>query len=314
LKLQCQLLLLVFFAFSVSCFADELIIEPDQGPSPLLSAIANAHTSIDLVMYGLTDKRFLQALAQAKNKRKNIHILLEPHPYHAENENTAAIHFLQQAHIALQWPSAQFKLLHQKTFLFDQQSALIMTFNLTYAAFKKERNFALLITNPSMVQEIKNVFKADWTQQKIIVQHPSLVWSPDNSRIKILQFIQQAQSEIKIYTQNIADYSIIGALTKAARSNVKVQILLSSLPTKKRLNYLTQAGVVIHFSKHEIIHAKVIMIDQKQALIGSINLTKPSLDENRELSVITADPHVIHDLVKTFNQDWQTALRKETYE
>jgi len=295
-------LVLLFFSI-IPCFADQLIIEPDNGREPILAAISNAESSVNLVIYGLTDLSFAQALAISKNNGKTIHVLLEPHPYKIPEENTESIRFLQHAHIPLHWPSTQFRFLHQKTFVFDNRIALVMTFNLTNSSFKNERNFALLITNPSMVQEIQRVFDADWQHQSITVSHPNLVWSPDNSRKKILALLQQAQSEIKIYTENITDYQIIGALAKAARSHINVQILLSSKPNKKSLNYLTHAGVVIYQSHHYLIHAKAIMIDRKRALIGSINLTQPSLDSNRELSVITENNSIIQTLITTFNHD-----------
>lgn len=290
--------------FSLFCFADELIVEPDNGRAPLIEAIHHAKKTVNLTLYGFTDTNFMQSLADAKNNGKTVRILLEPHPYRANDENTKAIQFLQHADIPIHWPSEQFKFLHQKTFLLDNDNAIVMTFNLTRSTFKNERNFALRITDAAMVQEIQRVFNADWQQQQSFVSNPNLVWSPDNSRTKILDFIEQAQSDIKIYTQNIADYEVIGALAQAARSHVKVQILLSSMPTKKRLNYLRHAGVKVHKSDGYYIHAKVFIVDQKRAMVGSINLTKTSLDKNRELSVITYDKKIIQQLTDIFDQDF----------
>ena len=245
-----KLFLLCFFSifsiFSIAAsFADRLIIEPDSGRKPILAAISNAASSVDLAIYGLTDLSFTQALVLSKNNGKTIHVLLEPHPYKVPEENTPAIRLLQHAHIPLHWPDNSHRLLHQKTFLFDHQTALVMTFNLTQASFKNERNFALLITNPSMVQEIQRVFDADWQHQSVTVTHPNLVWSPDNSRKKILAFIQQAQSEIKIYAETITDYQIIGALAKAARSHINVQIILSSLDSNRELSVITESKPII---------------------------------------------------------------------
>lgn len=294
---------LFFLLCHLSCFADTLIVEPDDGRAPLFKAIEQAKSSVQLVVYGFTDTSLMQALARAQNTGKNVRVLLEPHPYKSEDENNSAIQFLQHAQIPLHMPDSQFKFLHQKTLLLDQDRAIVMTFNFTRSSFSKERNFALLITYPAMVQEIQRVFDADWEQKKVTVQQPNLVWSPDNSRKKIMAFIREAKSEIKIYTQNIEDYEMIGALADAARNNVKVQILLSEAPTKKRLKYLTRAGVEVHESDSSYIHAKVIIVDQKIAILGSINLTKTSLDENRELSVITEDKKIIHQLSELFDRD-----------
>ncbi|MCD6040049.1 MAG: clsA [Gammaproteobacteria bacterium] len=297
------ILLFFFFSYSIFCLADRLIIEPDEGRAPILTAIAHSKSSLDLALYGLTDTNLIQALIQAKKRGKLVRILLEPQPYQAIHENTPAIQFLQNAHIALHWPNPKFKFLHQKTFLFDNTSALVMTFNLTHSSFKNERNFALFITHPDQIKEIQEVFDADWKQQQAKVKNPNLVWSPNNSRKKIVDFIQQARSEIKIYAQNISDPQIIEALAKAAQAKVKVEVLISSPPTKNCLHYLTQAGVIIHISHGYLIHAKVILVDEKKAVLGSINLTRTSLDDNRELSVITDDKKIVHTLLDTFKQD-----------
>ena len=298
---------LFLFLFTTFSFADELIIEPDAGRAPLLSAINNAKSSVALVMYGLTDQQFTDALIAAKNKGKTVQILLEPTPYKAEDENKRAIQQLQAHDINLHWPDKTFRLVHQKTFLFDQQYAIVMTFNLTHSSFTRERNFALLIRDPAEVKEISRVFNADFNHQTISVDDPHLVYSPDQSRSKILALIRKAKSDIKIYAQDISDYQIIGALANAARSGIHVEILLSSDERKFRsgkLNYLRKAGVVIHNNQHFYIHAKVMIIDHQYMLLGSINFTKSSLEDNRELSVITEDGQVINQLLQTFERDW----------
>lgn len=296
-------LLCITVFFSTYILADELIVEPDDGRAPIISAIQHA-SSIELVMYGLTDKKMLQALLNAKDQGKDVRILLEPHPYKSENENSRAAKQLQAADVDLIWADHA-KLTHQKTFLFDHHSAMIMTFNLTHSTFKKERNFALLVTDPAMVNEIDRVFSTDATHQTTKVNNPNLFWSPDNSREKILALINTAKSSIEIYAQDINDYQVIGALARAARRGVKTDILLSAHGKMRqgKFNYLRTAGVTIKNSYHYIIHAKVLIIDHKQALIGSINLTTPSLDDNRELSVLTRDPAVIQTLLNTFSQD-----------
>ncbi len=299
--------MLFLLFFSLNSFAEKLIIEPDAGRAPFLNAIQNASTSIGMVMYGLTDESFIDALTRAKDHGKNVTILLEPAPYKSENENNRAIRQLRDENINLEWPDKSFKLVHQKTFIFDQQKVIVMTFNLTHSSFKQERNFALVLTDPAEIQEIVKVFHADCAHEDTDVSNPHLIWSPDNSREKIISFIQSAKSEIKIYAQDVTDYKIIGELAKAARSGVEVKILLSASPEKlhsRKFAFLKKSGVIIQSSRHYYIHAKVMIVDQRQAILGSINFTAPSLDSNRELSVLTEDANVVNQLNSTFENDW----------
>lgn len=301
------LYLFIFLFFTAISHAEQLIIEPDMGRAPILSAIKQAKKSIDVVMYGFTDSQFIQALIDAKKSDKSVAVLLQKYPYKNTDENTNAIAQLTQQNINLKWSNPEFKLTHQKTFIFDNHDVLIMTFNLTDSTFTHERNFALFIDDPTTVNEIRRVFQADWKYQPASVQQADLVWSPNNSREKLLGLIQQAHSSIEIYAQDITDYKTIGELGRAARRGITVDIITSEKTKHKpnrKLAYLTRAGVRLHFSKKYYIHAKVIIIDHHAALLGSMNLTAPSIEDNRELSIVTRNPTTIRKLEETFKHDW----------
>jgi cardiolipin synthase len=314
---------LLFFT-SVGYAQDVLITEPDNGVTPLINAMTHANQSIDLVMYGFTDQQFAAELIAAKQHGKSVRVLIQQHPYMTDNENQAIISLLQNAGVPLVYADQNYKLTHQKTLIIDNNKALVMTFNFTHSTFKKERNFALLITDPDELQEIESVFDADWRHQAVTVHNANLIWSPDNSREKLLALVQQARDGIKLHAESITDYAMVGALASAARRGVKVEILTSNESKKangKKFHYLETAGVLIRISKRLIIHAKVLLIDNNTAVIGSINMTKPSIDENRELAVISHDEKIYRQLEKTFDSDWQDAAsdkslaaRKKSYD
>lgn len=306
-KLSFWLVFLYFFA--VSALADRLIVEPDAGREPLLALIQQARSSIHLVMYGFTDETLAHALLRAQRQGKQVQVLLESEPYKSAHENDAIVRQLQTQPIQLQWAAKTFKLTHQKTLVIDEQTAAILTFNFTHSSFTTERNFALVVTDPAAVQEIQQVFQADWARHPTLMQQARLVWSPENSRAKILAFLHSAHTGIRMYAPDISDYHLIGTLAKLARKGIQIEIITSVNPQKihnKKFNYLKRSGVLIHNSKNYFIHAKAIMIDGQHALLGSINFTKPSIDENRELAVITDDPEVLRTLTQTFATDWQS--------
>lgn len=296
----------VFTFFCIPVFAAALlIVEPDQGRQPLLAAVKQAKTQVDLAMYGFTDPELMQAMIQAKAEGKKVRILLQHYPYRSINENEVAIKRFSASRLNLTFAPSTFYLLHQKTLLLDQRKALVLSFNFTRSAFKNERNFGLIIDDPTEVQEIQHVFNADWENRKPAPQSANLVWSPDNSREKILALINGAKSELKVYAQGLTDYQVVGALAAAARRGVLVQVLTSGSQLGKKWDYLQRAGVRLALDKRLVIHAKVVLADKKQALLGSINFTQPSLDKNRELSVLVNDPAIVKQLLQVFDLDWK---------
>lgn len=297
------ILFFIVILLSSLSYATQLIIEPKDGRAPILNTITHAQSSIDLAIYGFTDPEIMNAIIQTKSSGKNVHILLQHFPYKSATENLPAIQRFSTSHVATAYPASTFYLLHQKTLITDHRLAIVMTFNFTRSTFDNMRNFGLIITDPSMVQEIQKVFDADWQHRPIQPHHPNLVWSPDNSRIKILGFINSAKSDIKIYAQGLSDYQVVGALAGAARRGVNVQILTSDALSVGKTAYLQKAGVKINLDTPLRIHAKVIIVDQQKALLGSINFTQTSIDKNRELAVITDDPKIVHELLEVYRED-----------
>lgn len=300
---------LLFFGFTVMAFADQLIIEPDMGRKPIIDIVKNARHSIDLVMYGWTDEQMLSPFIQQIENNKSIKIVLEDKPYKMEDQNTKVIHLLKKNHIDWIGNVPPFRLIHQKTLIIDDNKALVMTFNFTKSTFKSQRNFALLIDDPKMVNEIANVFSADWNHVPVSVHSPDLIYSPNNSREQFIRIISSAKKSINIYAQDVSDQKIVNALASTARRGVEINILTSKKLRDKAAAELSTAGVTLHYNTKLYIHAKALTVDNSKAVIGSVNFTSSSFDNNRELAVITRDPSIIRLLNEQFAKDIQRAER-----
>lgn len=298
-----RLILTLLLLVVLPVWADQLIIEPEMGRKPILDAINDAQYSVDLVMYGFTDTTLLDAIIQKKINGKRVQVILEETPYKAEKENNKTITAFAANDVPWLGHIPPFRLIHQKTLLIDDKQAIIMTFNFTKSTFKNQRNFALIIDDAQRVNKIKSIFSADWNHVPYFNNSLDVILSPDDSRKRLISLIRLAKQSIRIYAQNISDYKIVGELEKAAKKGIRIQILTSSRLRDKQNQYLENAGIHIYVHKKLIIHAKVIMIDDKLAVIGSNNLTRSSFDDNRELSVITQDADVIKQLNITFNHD-----------
>ena len=311
------LVLSTLLLISHTIFANQLIIEPDMGRAPLLNSIEKAKHSIDLVMYGFTDETLLEALLAKKNHGTDLKVILEPSPYRAADENSDTIAIFKKNNV--QWiPGVDnMRLTHQKTLILDDKKAIVMTFNFSHSSFDvkashPQRNFGLIIDDPKMAQDIAEVFNADFQHQRPSMKNDDLIYSPYNSREKWLQYINQAKHSIKMYAQSISDKEIVNALSDAGNRGVKIEILTTDKSKQAVYQELTQSGVDLEISKHYYIHAKVIIIDNQIAILGSINLTRASLDDNRELAVVIRDASIIQKLNDTFQHDWQSSEHKIT--
>ena len=216
----------------------------------------------------------------------------------------------------MKWTPAHFALTHQKTIITDDDDAMILTFNFTPQYYATSRDFALNDKNQNDVLAIEKVFNADWQGNEIAPpQGSDLVWSP-RSKNEILSLIDSATSSLFIYNEEMADPDIITALESAANRGVNVQIVMTyASDWKSAFAELVSSGVHIRTyasSASLYIHAKMIVVDDTTAFVGSQNFSAASMNDNRELGIMFTDQNIIHSLDGFFQTDWQGARAMKT--
>jgi len=288
-----------------------LFIEPQAGKAPVLDAMQGAQKSLRVVMYLITDRDFIQAMKDAAARGVEVRLILELNPYGGGSGNVDVADDLQKAGVKLKWDPRTINYLHEKAIVVDDQFAVIMTGNLTTSAYSANREYGLIVHDPAVVQEIVNVFQADWDRTRPQVSHPDLAWSPINARAFLRNMIDGAQKSIDMEQQNMQDPEIEDHLIQAIQRGVRVRLItsphypLAKDPDGPGREKLRKAGGQIHYLQDPYVHAKVFIIDNRLGFVGSENLTTNSLDFNRELGMRFDDPTAIGQMHNQFATDWK---------
>jgi phosphatidylserine/phosphatidylglycerophosphate/cardiolipin synthase-like enzyme len=66
-------------------------------------------------------------------------------------------------------------------------------------------------------------------------------------------------------------------------------------------------GAKVHTLKGLKLHAKMILADDRRAIVGSINLSPGSFDGRRELAIETDAHHVVRRLNEAAQTDWKNS-------
>ncbi len=305
-----------------------LIVEPDDGRTLVLDTLQAARKSIELTIYELTDPEILSALKSAQGRKVAVRVLYNWYsfpPDVQQREIMPAIQQLKTAGIACQPAPRNFEVSHEKAFVIDDSTAIVMSFNLTSESFSDTRDFGIVTTVQAEVEEIAAVFSADWSATPIVPTVASLVWSPANSRAKLTALINNAKQSLDIYCEEADDPGTLTAMVAAAKRGVKVRFMAAVLSGQGKANsnargitYLENGHVdavcksfpfVMRGVQHQMyIHAKMALADYQtpnaQAYIGSENFTCVSLDDNRECGIIVTEPQILDRLQATYNADW----------
>ena len=294
-----------------------LIVQPNDGRSAILNAIQKAKQSIRVTIYALNDPDITAALIAAHKRGVEVRVLYNFYSFAKEgvgDPNKPTVNTLASAGVQTKRASESFAVTHQKTICVDDSMALVMTFNLQANYFGHTRDFGIITIDPAEVEEIARVFEADWSDQSITPSLPQLVWSPVNSREKILRVINGAVKTLEVYNEELQDEECIQALISAAKRGVTVRLISAELMRGGRdenaagRQLLNKGGVQAEAGKFLYIHAKVILADygtdHQAAFIGSENFSTTSLDKNRELGILVNGQAILDGLHSTFELDW----------
>lgn len=171
---------------------------------------------------------------------------------------------------------------HSKIDLLDN-AFFIKTSNLTHSSLFSNREYMLYSENQEILKSLKTIFSKDRAGERIERGdiHPNLVVCNINCRAVIEKLLTSAKESIMIQTQYINDPALIDILMSKKRKLPEIKILVSNTTASTEME--AYMGNLARKEKKEYLHAKMILIDHKILLLGSMNLSTNSLDKNREI-------------------------------
>jgi cardiolipin synthase A/B len=293
-----------------------VIVEPDNGIDPILNAISGAKTSVWVEMYELTNKQVIGTLEDDANRGIDVRVMLEPHPFGGSSTSASeTLDKLKAAGVKAQFSDPDFALTHEKGMIIDNSTVYIMTTNFTNAALgtgssTRNREYDIVDSNTQDVQAVAAIFQADWNHSTASFNDSNLVVSPVNARSDFNTLIGSARHTLLVTGEEMNDSGIEQDLVNAAQHGVNVEVILpaprgsSSDSNQSGIDALKQGGIPVREDPRLYMHAKIIVIDGKEAFVGSENISAQSLDQNRELGIIVSDGNVLNTLQQTFQTDW----------
>jgi phosphatidylserine/phosphatidylglycerophosphate/cardiolipin synthase-like enzyme len=292
-----------------------VLVEPEQGVTPIYALLGSAKRSIDLTMYELVDPQAEQALEQAARRGVAVRVILDGNREKAANK--PAYGELAAHGVQVVWADPRYAATHEKAVVVDDAVAAVMSLNLTARYYPDTRDFAVLDRQPADVQAIEAVFDADFKHHKVeAAPGDDLVWSPGAEGV-LLSLIDSATSTLLVENEEMALPAVTAALERAAGRGAHVTVAMTRQDdwapdfdrlAKSRVDVRTYAPTARLY-----IHAKAIVVDdgtpRAKAFIGSQNFSSASLSHNRELGLLTADPEMVDALAKSIRADAASASR-----
>jgi cardiolipin synthase A/B len=233
---------------------------------------------------------------------------------------------------------------HRKMAIIDGKSAFVGGINIgnEYAGFgdslKQWRDAGMRIDGPA-VNELQQLFRGSWADEGGIVppgwagEYPPVAdkgdaevlivnGGPHHNRSLIRSAFRMAIAGASESVKIVNPYFVPGprvvrSLLRAAGRGVRVQLILPAkndvplvrLVSRSYYAPLLKAGIEIFEREGTVLHAKVMLIDDSWAVIGSANLDQRSFHRNYEVNVIVDSPAFGRQVAEMFGEDLAKSRR-----
>ena len=308
-------------SFFMSNTTSQLIVQPNEGPAPVVELIRQAKRTLLLKQFTFTHPDILQAVGDARKSGVRVRVMLNSKRSGGSRANDDTMEWLKKNDVEVKWASPRFYVTHEKSLVVDDQLALVATFNLCEKYFTLTRDYGVVTRDPAKIQQITECFEADWREDDWApAANAGLLWSNKRSREEMAYFIDSAKHTLHIQHPKFVDATLLDRIASAAANGVKVRVLCGGkhgisdcdiLDTFSSLRVISRAGAKVHKQKNLRLHAKLIIVDKERALVGSMNIDRSAFDLRRELGVVVDDRAVVTGLEEVFEEDWESSHRYE---
>lgn len=281
-----------------------LIVQPDDGIKPVVSAIQKAKSSVDIGIFRLDRGDVAKALRLAVARGVPVRTLIA----HTNRGGDKLLRKLEQELLAtgasVSRTDDDLRRYHNKIMIVDRKTLYVLGFNYTAQDINKSRSFGVVTKKRALVQEALKLFEADSMRQPYKPGPKTFLVSPVNARERLALFLKGAKRQLMIYDPKLTDPAMIRILKERTKAGVSVRIL-GKLGKRG-------AGLTAERFPGRRLHVRAIVRDGRQAFVGSQSLRKLELDGRREVGVIVKEPKVVSRIAAVFEDDWaQTERAKQ---
>ena len=276
----------------------KLIIQPDDGLTPLLKAIRRARKTIDIVIFRFDRVELEKALEAAVTRGVVVRALIAHTNRGGEKRLRRLELRLLNAGVTVARTADDLPRYHGKLLIVDDV-LYVFGFNYTKIDIEKSRSFGIMTRDKRLVKEASSLFEADSTRQPYSPNHDRFVVSPETSRELLTAFVRQAKKQLLIYDVQVSDNLIHRVLLDRIRAGVEVRVI-------GKLEKIS-SGVECRKLLDLRLHVRAIVRDGNACFVGSQSLRKLELDGRREVGLIITDSRIAKKVQAVFEADWAQA-------
>ena len=263
---------------------DRLVIAPAERRRAVLDVIDAARERLLLSVFRCDDRRVIESLAAASRRGVRVEALLTRRAKGSRSSLRLLRLLFEQVGIRVRRSADARQKYHAKFLVADERISLVGSLNFTRRCFRKTFDVLAVSRDPALAWALAGVFAADCGEAPGTpggALPARLIVGPEHARERLHGLIEGARRRVRIIDAKLTDPQMLGLLRARARAGVDVRLVTGDV-----------AGMAAH--------GRLILLDDRTAIVGSLALAPKHLDVRREVALTVHDPDAVRPLAQLF--------------
>src|SRR6266851_1548009 len=262
---------------------DRLVTAVEDRRPALLDVIRRARSRITLSLFRCNDDELFNELAAATARGVAVEVLVTSRAKGGKKKMEKLWRDLERTGATLKAYTDPVVKYHPKYLVADEGPAVVASLNFTRKCFRKTCDALVITHDPAVVSGLRRLWAADCARAEMPEDLTDrLIVGPERARRQFTALVEQARTSIRLIDAKLSDPDLVTVLNAKRAAGLTVEVFSS-----KRLGALKS-------------HGKIMLIDDRIAVVGSLALAALSLDFRREVAIVVTEPAAVADAAALF--------------
>jgi len=262
---------------------DRVITAVAERRSAIIDVIRHARESIVLSLFRCNDDEIFDELTQATKRGVRVEALITSRAKGGKKKLRKLWTALEQTGAEVHPYTEPVVKYHAKYLVADDGPAVVASLNFTRKCFRRTCDALVVTYDPEVVSGLRALIASDRHLAPLPAEvPPRLIVGPERARRQLTALIESARKSIRLIDAKLSDPDLLTLLNAQRTAGITVEVFSS-----KQLGDLKS-------------HGKVLLIDDRLAVVGSLALAAISLGFRREVAIVVEEPDAIAEVQRLF--------------
>ena len=294
----------------------------------LIEKINAAQTSIHIAAFEFNLTPVAEALIAAKQRGVDVRwVTDDEHGLEADEEpDRGQFAMLQEAGIEVR-ADTRSALMHNKFWIFDGQIVWTGSTNVTENGVFDQDNNVIVIQSPELAAIYEGEFQEMWDgqfgprspstlDQQVVTVNGSrivVVFTSEDPALEnaIVPIVQSANQSIRFLAFSFTDFPLADAMSQRFKAGVDVAGVFEKVGSETEAaelrTLMCRSVPVKQDGNPGFLHHKVIVVDERIVITGSLNFSTNAEENNDENVIIIDNPEIARLYLQEFDRVWNLA-------